>query len=459
MWKSFLRRQAELEEYARMPLVAADTTDAESARRRRALQVVFEAIEAMGGKEALLTIRDMSYLGHYHKAYGPRSQYAGYLPGGARIVYNGVKAWINTYGKAYPLHGRALREIKRRSERWDFLSRFLGEGVRLSYVGSRLLSRYIGSRLLQDRWCYMVEVEDLKYSGTLRAFFDEKTHLLAAVEQPLGSDTCLRDTYLDYRSSGSALEPHTVERQRLKKDGLGRWYPVGATRWYSITYNALSDDLFELSERNPGWEGLDSFEVQGALWVEVMFTEREIPAVGVLPGAELRLTRTQKDLIEQQIAEAAVGDIRRRGLFPHVVVLPKAGIGRDFEVGEYILEIELKRVGRKSLGPGVRRCQETNAYFARLIDAVSRIVIMQDGPPNSNYYCTHIPLGGRYTYPECLDYRLMFFGVEDDIAYAAPTKLSELIFRTYQKLAMAVQAYEKGAWHPYNEECCYCQPP
>ena len=442
MWESFLGRQAELEEYARIPLVVADTTDAEGVRRRRALQVVFEAIEAMGGKDALLTIRDRSYRGHNYKAYGPRSKYARRLPGGARIVYDGVKGWIGIGGKAYPLQDQALREIEHRSERWDFLSRFLGEGIRLSYMGSRLL---------QDRWCHVVEVEDLKYGGTFQALFDEETRLLTAVEQPLGSDIGLRETYLDYRSCGSALVSHTVERQRLKKDGLGRWVPVGAPRSYSIIYNALSDDLFELSENDPGWEGLDASEMQGTLWVKVMFAKRKIRAVGVLPGAESQLTALQKDLIEQQVVEAVVDEIRRRSLFRRVLVLPQTGIGRDFELGEYILEIELKIV--------VRKRAKINVYFAQLLDAVSRTVIMQDGPPNSGYYFTHIPLGGRYTYPECLDYRVTFFGVEDNIAYIAQDKLNQLILRTYQKLAIAVRAYEQGARHPYNEEGSYCKPP
>ena len=439
MWDSFLRRQAELEEYARMPLVAADTTDAESARRRRALHVVFEAIEAMGGKEALLTIRDMFYSRHHHKAYGPRSKYATYLPGGARIVYDGVRGWINIGGKAYPLQGQSLWEIKHRSERWDFLSRFLGEGIRLDYVGRRLF---------RDRWYHVIEVEDLKYGGTFRALFDEETHLLKAVEEPAVEEPNLRELYLDYRLHGSALVPHTVERTDLKKIRYAR-------SSYSITYTTLSDDLFELSGNDSGWEGLDAFELQGTLWVEVMFTKQETPSVGVLPGAEPRLTLLQKDLIEQQVVEAVVRDVSRRGLFPRVLALPKAGIGRGFETGEYILRIELKSI-RKITARGIIRI---NLYCAQLLDAVSRTVILQDGPPNGAYYFSHIPSGGPYTYRECLDYRLTFFAVEDNIAYIAPSKLDELIFRTYQKLAMAVQAYEKGARNPYSDECCYCKPP
>jgi len=126
--------------------------------------------------------------------------------------------------------------------------------------------------------------------------------------------------------------------------------------------------------------------------------------------------------------------------------LSESGLNQDVEASGYILEIQPKVftiVGspRKSI-----------FYSAQLLDAISRTMIMRDGPPSS-----------RAVLPEdirqYLDYRLTFFGVEDNLAYVDQGELEALTLRTFQKINRAVKAYERGAEHPYDDECCYCLPP
>jgi hypothetical protein len=94
-------RADELAEYARLWTPDADVTDAASRDRQLGRQIVLAAVEAMGGMEALLEIRDMRYQGRYHKSYGPRSRYAHMLPGGARLIYDGQRGWIDLFGEPY----------------------------------------------------------------------------------------------------------------------------------------------------------------------------------------------------------------------------------------------------------------------------------------------------------------------------------------------------------------------
>jgi hypothetical protein len=147
------RRAEELEDYMRLWTLDADTTDAESRSRLKAEAIVWAAVEAMGGPKALAQVQDMQYRGRLHKRYGATGKYASGVDK-IRFVYDGERGWVEVYGDRHALKGTGLREVQKRAERWDFLSRYLGDGIRVSYVGKRRE----GERI-ED----VIEVEDYKF--------------------------------------------------------------------------------------------------------------------------------------------------------------------------------------------------------------------------------------------------------------------------------------------------------
>ena len=74
--------------------------------------------------------------------------------------FDGRRAWGYRYG--VPV-GAWQWSLQYQAERWDFLSQFRGEGIRLDYRGQVELS---GGRL-----CEQIAVEDLKYGRDQLACF------------------------------------------------------------------------------------------------------------------------------------------------------------------------------------------------------------------------------------------------------------------------------------------------
>lgn len=428
-------RAEELEEYAHLWLPDADTTDVESRRRRWAQQVVREAIKAMGGVDALTGIRHMRYQGRFHKSYGLRSQYAQSLPGGARLVYDGERGWVDIFGQGYPLQGEGLRAVEQRAKRWDFLSRYLGDGIQLSYVGLQ--------RDRQGRLQHELRVEDLKFGGaSLRAYFDAETHLLTAEETPAERPS-QRVSYLDYGLVGRAFIWRKVETQAFSV-----WQY--ATQTYPVSYAEIGDRVFRVSTPETGWEGLETHEVEAILWIDVQITAESFPAMGVLAGATRRLNGLQREMVRKQIEEIAVADFRRRGLFPRVEVKQQTWADRSMPEGDFILELILyaSEIKRANLF----------LYQAQLLEAGSRQKIMQDGPPNAQYYIEHRP--GPIS-PGCLPYNLSRFSVDNAVAYVNRSNILERLIRTFDKVFQTVKMYQGGErdHFPYMHECCYCEKP
>lgn len=236
-----VRRLAEeRESYARFRLFEfdADTTDEESRRRSRARQIVERAIEAMGGRAALVKIREMKA-----RVWVEATEY--WIPGAGCVSVQSyaypVAIWYYTargtftnqhievklsldpnvpnpsyvlrppcnLGSYYylfdsrwsfpllptPLVPQEVRELQKAGKlreqgeagRWHFIDRFLGEGIDLSYIGAERFESQIqlGSGSIQGRPVDVIRVEDEKYGSLCEAFFDQETGLLLAVREGL----------------------------------------------------------------------------------------------------------------------------------------------------------------------------------------------------------------------------------------------------------------------------------
>ena len=301
------RRTEELEQYERLWLPDADTSDVESRSRLLAQEVVQRAIEAMGGVAVLTAIRDMSYQGRYHKAYGTHSKYAQFLPGGAKVIFDGERGWIDVFGEAYPLKERGLHEVEYRAERWDFLSRYLGDGIQLSYLGKWVdADERLGPA---NRAYHVLLVEDFKFDSAFRALFDEEAHLLRVEEHPAEKPT-VRQTYLDYGAVGRVYIWQQVEIYQLHKIRYARSY-------FPVNYGAIDDAVFATSKPDTGWGRLEGQEIAATLWVDVQMSNYTLGR-DVLFMESLRLNGLQREMVRKQVESIVIGELNRRGLFARV---------------------------------------------------------------------------------------------------------------------------------------------
>ena len=112
------------------------------------------------------------------------------------------------------------------AERWDFLSRFRGDGV---------IAEYVGRRKMQYRTLEAVRVIDTKFGRQRLAYFDREDSLLHA-EVERGRKT----TYRQYRETRGVLTPFEVTVGYL-------WRGTGY-RWYTELDTGLKQDLFDVPE-------------------------------------------------------------------------------------------------------------------------------------------------------------------------------------------------------------------
>ena len=178
------QRAEEKTGYARRWMSDADTTDADRRSREKAEEIVNRAIEAMGGMDRLLQVQDM----HTEiEIYNPRDflwipsgerlfyqgrKFMENLPEGKTRGYDGERAWAYRYGLSSPTHAGLL---KRQAERWDFISRFKGEGIALHYLGKITLA--------DGESAHAIQVDDRKYGFLREAYFSPSSHLLIAEKQ------------------------------------------------------------------------------------------------------------------------------------------------------------------------------------------------------------------------------------------------------------------------------------
>ena len=247
---------ADYEGFARMHRFDADTTDAESRGRQRARQIVERAIEAMGGRPALLAIKSLQArvwieAWEHITAAGvstvPPYAYPverWHFKGWHSFVRQGIPVPRNLAGVAavepymlrnprrsmtsyYDLFGpqrwsflpAPFARLRTQGEgaRWHFIDRFLGEGIVLEYIGAE---RFSGHRSGAEP-VEVIRVNDRKYGNFFEAFFSRRSGLLYAVREGLFPAEQARHRqlynnpapvwttrYQHYRPVGAVLLPH-----------------------------------------------------------------------------------------------------------------------------------------------------------------------------------------------------------------------------------------------------------
>ncbi|MCC7265486.1 MAG: hypothetical protein IT369_23520 [Candidatus Latescibacteria bacterium] len=489
------QHQEELAQYEGLWLPDVDTSDAETHSRSRAQQIVEAAVEAMGGTRALAQIKDMTLtpvrkvdfqtlermeeqatqaevqdqllLGQvFFKASGIGAKYAQYLPGGGRLVYDGKHAWMSIAGSSHELKGEELKVIRNRAERWDFLSRYLGEGIQLACLEAQ--------KDPTGRSYHVIQVEDLKFGGvSFRALFDQETHLLVGEEFP-ADFPALQKRFLDYKKVGGAflwsqIESTTSGPWSIRRDTL------------AVRYQHLADEVFALAGQEEKWEGLTTHEYGATLWVDARFGNQPYEGRPVIARENLGLvservayprraspdtakhylTYEQKRMVEAQIRQITAEEMKKRGLFARVAVF---GGGEVLSPRDYLLQVQLLRKKAPTETKG-------RVFFgAELHRGAANELLMRDGPIPDYYF--GVAWGGDVEddvatlyYNEatlnlpCRVYRLPVFTVEDRIAYVSEERVRELLYRTYNKVAQTLNARQSGQPLPFTNPCCYCQGP
>ena len=207
-------------------LPLADTTSEAGRRRNRAREIIDRAIEAMGGLERLRAVRDKRVEvkrwddgRQSWESAGVRSYLSGdrfRLDIGPRLArgYDGRRSWYLHYGLLLP-----PRDERYNAERWDFLTRFRGEGLVVEYVGPRK-GNY--------RTLEAVRVIDTVFGRERLAYFDVADSLLYA-EVEGGRAT----TYRRYRETQGVLTPFEIG---------------GGYRWHTELNTGLTADPFYVPE-------------------------------------------------------------------------------------------------------------------------------------------------------------------------------------------------------------------
>ncbi|MCY3737703.1 MAG: hypothetical protein OXG13_14945 [Gemmatimonadaceae bacterium] len=207
----------ERDAYARLWLPDADTTDEDSAPARRARQIVLACLEAMGGVDRLKALRSMSAVvwvratSRYLPPVGRQPPYVHRVPAyvhpvavwrfdpgsgqpwerapfvreevfssySSMVPYHELGAFSRFFEARWMLHTppwtRSFRD-RSEGERWNFVERFLGEGIHL---------RYLGRGTFDGRPVHSVRVDDRKFGRIFAAHFDADDALLAAVDEEL----------------------------------------------------------------------------------------------------------------------------------------------------------------------------------------------------------------------------------------------------------------------------------
>jgi len=207
----------EYEQFARIHRFDPDTTDVDSESRRRARHIVERAIDAMGGRDSLLAIKEMRAKvwieASEHVTEGRPPQVRWMKPYAYPIATWRYKGWDTFVNKPvpeqapmdpetpnegylsrnplisksryfrlfghrwlfFPFQARDLRE-QGEVARWHFIDRFLGEGIVLAYIGAEQF---------QDQPVEVIRVNDRQYGHYFEAFFSKGTGLLLATREGL----------------------------------------------------------------------------------------------------------------------------------------------------------------------------------------------------------------------------------------------------------------------------------
>ena len=226
-------------------LPLADITSEAGRRRSRAQEIIARAIEAMGGLERLRAVRDKRIEveeWNHRRSIWEHTEVRSYLRGqryrldlAPRLArgYDGRQSWYLYYGFLI-----GPRDERHSAERWDFLTRFRGDGV---------IAEYVGRRELHFPVVEAVRIIDTKFGRQSLAYFDLEDGLLFAEVEG-----CRRTTYREYRETRGVLTPFEVWVTEPVR-------PCGGTpmitryRWHTELNTGLRADLFEVPEE-VSWE-------------------------------------------------------------------------------------------------------------------------------------------------------------------------------------------------------------
>lgn len=241
---------AEREKWAWLPLPDTDTTNAEGRARAKARQIVLRAIDAMGGMKALLAVRQVKVrvwvvatehirrghafvfhpypflveeweMGREGQGFVARSVRARLSldldhpnddEGTAISAIRNPEATVSRYlgafgfeGHLYPA-GLRVQQQAAEAERWHFVSRFLGEGVELTYLDAEEFDEVPVEA---------IRMLDRKYGHESEAFFERRTGLLLGMRDRTRKSLVWETAYSDYREIGGVRVPHRLKRHCL----------------------------------------------------------------------------------------------------------------------------------------------------------------------------------------------------------------------------------------------------
>ena len=234
----YRRKLVELQGRRIRVLPLADITSAAGRRRNRAQEIIARAIEAMGGLERLQAIRDKRI--QVETWNGERQVW---VPSGVRSYlrgqryrldlaprlargHDGRQSWYLYYGLLVPPGDESYN-----AERWDFLTRFRGDGVVVEYVGRRQL---------HFPTLEAVRVIDTKFGRQRLAYFDMDDGLLYAEVEP-----CRTTTYRQYRETQGVLTPLEVWVRVHPQCGDPL---ITRYRWHTQLNAGLTADQFDAPE-------------------------------------------------------------------------------------------------------------------------------------------------------------------------------------------------------------------
>ena len=257
-------------------LPLADTTSEAGRRRSRARAIVARAIEAMGGLERLRAVRDKRIRVERWNARRRIWEPAGvrsYLRGQRYRVdigpeargYDGRQSWYLRYGLLLP-----PRDERYNAERWDFLSRFRGDGV---------IVEYVGRRQMRFRTLEAVRVIDTIFGRQRLAYFDVGDSLLHTEVE--GGRTTV---YKEYRETQGVLTPFQIG------DGY---------RWHTELNTGLTADRFEVPEQ--------------VSWEPEMVRASVFEHAPVPPGGPAALRLQVEDLTQGELRPADLRAVEMQG--------------------------------------------------------------------------------------------------------------------------------------------------
>ena len=246
-------RAEQAEQYVRFRVEAVTPGSAVYKSRRRAEEIVEQAIAAMGGHRALASIRGIRikmsiqawdhstgrvvqhvapYLypvsNRHYRGWGEVSDNTSQEKREQAVVANGVGETRNPvvslshYYSLFSLRWDFLAPASRRSRqlgetrRWHFLDRFFGDGVVL---------RYVQPERFRDRLTDVIRVDDTLYGNYYDALFSRSTGLLVATREGLTATEqgdyrqkhhrkppIWTTVYEDYEAVQGILTPHRLVR-------------------------------------------------------------------------------------------------------------------------------------------------------------------------------------------------------------------------------------------------------